>query len=164
MSFWKCTKCVPLAKPPPPPRGGGGVGGRGIIGISRENHSLLSISYLLPQRVRFLRHIGPKTVGRYRLCPNWSGIECGSVERYLSFEFKMSKKERLIGEFEMNFKKSIFQWPSTLIIKDAIISAYVNTRPGLKTGIDFRGQGRRAVQSFLLFFLILWRLPRVTVK
>ena len=72
---------------------------------------------------------------------------CGSVERYLSFEFKMSKKERLTGEFEMNFKKSIFQWRSTLI-KDDIISAYVNTRPGLKTGRDFRGQGRRAVQSF----------------
>ena len=47
----------------------------------------------------------------------------------------MSKKERLIGEFEMNFKKSIFQWRSTLI-KDDIISAYVNTRPGLKTGRD----------------------------
>ena len=75
----------------------------------------------------------------------------------------MSKKERLIGEFEMNFKKSIFQWRSTLI-KDDIISAYVNTRPGLKTGSsssssrdvvksgsssrDVRGQGRRAVQSF----------------
>ena len=59
----------------------------------------------------------------------------------------MSKKERLTGEFEMNFKKSIFQWRSTLI-KDDIISAYVNTRPGLKTGRDFRGQGRRAVQSF----------------
>ena len=47
----------------------------------------------------------------------------------------MSNKERLIGEFEMNFKKSIFQWRSTLI-KDDIISAYVNTRPGLKTGRD----------------------------
>ena len=44
-----------------------------------------------------------------------SGIGYGSVERYLSFEFKMSKKERLTGEFEMNFKKSIFQWRSTLI-------------------------------------------------
>ena len=118
---------------------------------------------MLPQRVRFLRHTGPKTVGRYRFCPNWSGIGYGSVERYLSFEFKMSKKERLTGEFEMNFKKSIFQWRSTLI-KDDIISAYVNTRPGLKTGSsssssrdvvksssssrDVRGQGRRAVQSF----------------
>ena len=102
---------------------------------------------MLPQRVRFLRHTGPKTVGRYRFCPNWSGIGCGSVERYLSFEFKMTKKERLTGEFEMNFKKSIFQWRSTLI-EDDIISAYVNTRPGLKTGGDFGGHGRRAVQSF----------------
>ena len=109
-----------------------------------------------------MRHTGPKTVGRYRFCPNWSGIGYGSVERYLSFEFKMSKKERLIGEFEMNFKKSIFQWRSTLI-KDDIISAYVNTRPGLKTGRDFRGQGRRAVQSFFKK-LFLRRLPRISVQ
>ena len=47
----------------------------------------------------------------YRLCPFWSGIgygcrgNYGSVGTYLSFQFQISKKEREICEFEMNFKK-----------------------------------------------------------
>ena len=47
----------------------------------------------------------------YRLCLFWSGIgygcrgNYGSVWTYLSFQFQISKKEREICEFEMNFKK-----------------------------------------------------------
>ena len=46
----------------------------------------------------------------YRFCPFCSGIGCGfrgncrSVWTYLSFQFQMSKKEREICEFEMDFK------------------------------------------------------------
>ena len=42
----------------------------------------------------------------------------------LSIQFQMNKKERVIREFEMDFKKS-FCWHSYLKIRD-IISPYIN--------------------------------------
>ena len=47
---------------------------------------------------------------RYTLCPFWSGIgygfrgKYGSVWRYLSFQFQMTKKEREIREIEMDLE------------------------------------------------------------
>ena len=48
----------------------------------------------------------------YRLCPFWSGIgygfrgNYGSVWTYVWFQLQMTKNEREIQEFEMDFKKS----------------------------------------------------------
>ena len=48
----------------------------------------------------------------YRLCSFWSGIGCGfqgnyvNVRRYLPFQFQTCKKEREIGEYEIDFRKS----------------------------------------------------------
>ena len=50
----------------------------------------------------------------YTLCPVWSGIgygfreNNGSVLRYLSFQFQMSKKEREIYKFEMDLMSLFF--------------------------------------------------------
>ena len=65
----------------------------------------------------------------YRLRQFWSGIGYGfprnydSASLYSSFQFQISKKERVISEFEMDFKKS-FRWRSYLE-NDNIISVYV---------------------------------------
>ena len=65
----------------------------------------------------------------------WSGTGYGFQgnygivwANYLSFQFQMNKKGRLIYEFEVNFKKS-FIWRSNL---DLDIFPW---RPGLKTGV-----------------------------
>ena len=48
----------------------------------------------------------------YRVCSFWSGIgygfqeNYGNVRTYLLFQFQMSKKEREINDFDMDFKKS----------------------------------------------------------
>ena len=79
----------------------------------------------------------------YAFCPFWSGIRYdfggnyGNVWTYLSFQFQMSTgKERLIYEFEVDFKK-YFIWRSNLVSNDDIISE----KPVLKTSKDFRGLG-----------------------
>ena len=56
---------------------------------------------------------------------------------YLSFQFQMNKKERVICEFQMGFKKS-FCWRSSLR-NDNIISAYA--RP--ENGYGFYSPGLR---------------------
>ena len=68
------------------------------------------------------RYVPPQRVGSsfapfwtengYRFCPFWSGIGNGLRRIYcvwrrcLSFQFQMNKKESVIWEFEMDFKKS----------------------------------------------------------
>ena len=75
-----------------------GEGGRVLSYISH-------ISMCRAQRVGFWSENG------YRLCSFWSGIgfvfqgNNGSVRMYLLFQFQMSKKEREICKFEMDFKK-----------------------------------------------------------
>ena len=73
----------------------------------------------------------------YTLCPFWSGIgygfrgNYGIVWKYLSFQFQMSKKERDICQFEMDFWQC-FCLRSNLS-NDGRISAL---RPSLKTGVE----------------------------
>ena len=61
----------------------------------------------------------------YRFCPFWSVIGYGLRRNYgcvwmcSSVQFLMSNKESLIGEFEMDFKKS-FCWRSNLSTGDII--------------------------------------------
>ena len=64
-----------------------------------------------PHRLGFLRKFWSEN--GYRLCLFWSGIGYGFEENYgserstyLLFEFQVSKKERVICQFEMDFKKS----------------------------------------------------------
>ena len=63
--------------------------------------------YVSPQRVGFLRRFGVKTVTDFI----WSGIgyglqgNYGNVRTYLLFQFQMSKKEREIRDFDVDFKK-----------------------------------------------------------
>ena len=62
----------------------------------------------------------------YRLYLFWSeSREFGNARPYLSFEFEMNKKERVIGRFEMAFTKS-FSWRSNLS-NDNITSAYIRS-------------------------------------
>ena len=62
----------------------------------------------------------------YRLYLFWSeSREFGNARPYLSFEFEMNKKERVIGKFEMAFTKS-FSWRSNLS-NDNITSAYIRS-------------------------------------
>ena len=75
-----------------------------------------------PQRVWCLRRFGPKT-------GFWSqSKEFGNARPYLSFQFEMNKKERVIARFEMAFTKS-FSWRSNLS-NDNIISAYTGSENG----------------------------------
>ena len=60
-----------------------------------------------------------------RVRPFWSGISYGfqgndwSVLTYLLFQFQMNKKERVIWELKIDFKKS-FYWRSNLSNLDTI--------------------------------------------
>ena len=60
-----------------------------------------------------------------RVCPFWSGISYGfrgndwSVLTYLLFQFQMNKKERVIWELKIDFKKSLY-WRSNLSNLDTI--------------------------------------------
>ena len=80
-----------------------------------------------PQRVLFFKLF--RSENGYRLRQFWSGIGYGfrgnydSASLYSSFQFQISKKERVISEFEIDFKKS-FRWVSNLG-KDDIISVYL---------------------------------------
>ena len=82
-----------------PPSGGGG-----------GNPLNKPYRYVLPQRLGFLRTFWSEK--GYRLCLFWSGIgyafegNYGSLRTYLLFQFQVSKKEREITQFEMDFKKS----------------------------------------------------------
>ena len=97
--------------------------------------------------------------------PFWSGIgygfrgNYGSAWRYLSFQFQMSKKEREICEFEMDLMNFCV---CALIYNDSIISA---ERPGLKTGMDFRGLVWKRVWIITFFAwnrVRIWRTGRHT--
>ena len=61
----------------------------------------------------------------YRVRPFWSGISYGfrgndwSVLTYLLFQFQMNKKERVIWELKIDFKK-YFYWRSNLSNLDTI--------------------------------------------
>ena len=63
------------------------------------------------QRVGSLRRFGLKA-GTDFACSFWSGRaygfqgNYGNVRTYLLFQFQMSKKEREINDFDMDFKKS----------------------------------------------------------
>ena len=80
-----------------------------------------------PQRVLFFKLF--RSENGYRLRQFWSGIGYGfrgnydSASLYSSFQFQISKKERVISEFEIDFKKS-FRWVSNLGNYD-IISVYL---------------------------------------
>ena len=68
----------------------------------------LPYRYVPPHFTPFLSERG------YRLCLFWSGIGYGfraNAWPYMSFQFQMNKKERVINEFEVDFKKS-FSWHS----------------------------------------------------
>ena len=91
-----------------------------------------------PHRVGFLRRLGLKT--GIHFCSFWSGIgygfrgNYGKIWTYLSFQFRMSKKEREICELEMD---SIdFFCLRSNVSNDDIISTW---RPGLKSGMGFSG-------------------------
>ena len=117
-----------------------------------------------PQRVGFGAFL---VWDGYTLCPFWSGIgygfrgNYGSVWKYLSFQFQMSKKESDICEFEMDFWK-YFCLRSNLS-NNGRISAL---RPGLKTGMDFRALVWKRVWKMTLFFVSnrvrIWRNGRHT--
>ena len=65
--------------------------------------------YVPPQRVMFLRRFGLKTgidFPYFGLEGFWFLRELRECMNELSFQFQMSKKEREISEFEMDFKKS----------------------------------------------------------
>ena len=66
--------------------------------------------YVPPQRVGFLRRFGLKTSIDFDHFGLESGLifkgTTGMYERIYFFQFQMSKKEREICEFEMDFKKS----------------------------------------------------------
>ena len=90
-------------------------------------------SAVSPQRVGFLRRFGLKTgIDFVHFGPesgNGSRGHYGSVRTYLLFQFQMkTEKDRVIYEFEVDFKKS-FIWRPHLSNDE---------RPGLKTGMDFR--------------------------
>ena len=61
----------------------------------------------------------------YRVRPFWSGISYGfrrndwSVLTYLLFQFQMNKKERVIWELKIDFKK-YFYWRSNVSNLDTI--------------------------------------------
>ena len=57
------------------------------------------------------------------------------LHSYSSFQFQMSKKETEICKFEMDLK-NLFVCLRSILSNDNIISGL---RPGLKTGMDFRG-------------------------
>ena len=88
---------------------------------------------------------------RVTLCPFWSEIgygflgNYGIVWTYLSFQFQMSKKEREICEFE-----KICEYLRSKLSNDNIISAL---RPGLKTGMEFRGLVWKRVCKITFFGL-----------
>ena len=85
MSFCKTAPPLPT---PLSPRGGCGVGGRGII----------HIVFAAPKGTVFASYRSKKQMAGIDFAQILSGIGYGSVERYFefrSFEFKMSKKERL---------------------------------------------------------------------
>ena len=90
------------------------------------------------QRVRILHHFGLKTGMDF--APFWSGIgygfrgNYGSVRTYLSPQFQMNQKERVICVFEMDCKKS-FRLSSCL----KMIAQFLPMQ-GLKVGMDLRGQ------------------------
>ena len=69
----------------------------------------------------------------------FEGTTYGSVWTQLSFQFQMNKKEKVICEFEMNFKKS-FCLRSKLNEDDKISS-----RPALKRGMDLVGRNWKRV-------------------
>ena len=61
----------------------------------------------------------------------------------MSFQFQMSKREREMCNFEMDFKSS-FCWHSTDLSNDDIISAYARQKLvffGLKLGQDLENRG-----------------------
>ena len=66
--------------------------------------------YVPPQRVGFLRRFGLKTSIDFDHFGLESGLifkgTTGVYERIYFFQFQMSKKEREICEFEMDFKRS----------------------------------------------------------
>ena len=78
-----------------------------------ENREYELYRYVPPHRVGFLHRFGLKT-GIHFCGPFWFGIGCGfrgnygSAKRYLSFCLQMSKKEREICEFEMDFRIFLF--------------------------------------------------------
>ena len=82
-------------------RGGGGGGGTPLYKPKR---------YVPPQKGRVFDPFWSEN--GYRLCPFWSGIgyglwgNYGSVWTYVWFQLQMTKNEREIQEFEMDFKKS----------------------------------------------------------
>ena len=84
---------------------------------------------------------------RYRFCSFWSGIGYGfrgnyrSVWKYSSFQFQMNHKERVISEFEMDFKKSFCLSPTLKMMTSflhiyQVWNGYGFKRPGLKTGVE----------------------------
>ena len=90
--------------------------------------------YVSPHQVGFLRRFSLKT-GRYTLCPFWSVITYGFWGNYgivwtCNSKWVREKNMPLRNEFE-----ELFCLRSNLG-NDNIISAW---RPGLKTGMDFRG-------------------------
>ena len=88
---------------------------------------------------------------RYRFCSFWSWIGSGfrgnyrSVWTYLSFQLQMNQKERVISEFEMDFKKS-FCLSFTL---KRWLHFYIYTRS--ETGMDLRDRVWKHVWKIAFF-------------
>ena len=83
---------------------------------------------MLPQRVWFLCRFGLKTGMDFAYLvwiQVWFLRVYWSAWTYLSFQFQMNMKERVVRKFEMDFKK--YFCPN--LSNDEIISAYM---PGLK--------------------------------
>ena len=84
--------------------------------------------YVPPQRVCFWAVLVWKRVQTFLFWSEFSYGFRGNAWTYLSFQFQMNKKERVICEFEVDFKKS-FCWRSNLS-NNILISAYARSENG----------------------------------
>ena len=140
MCFWSCWRCYELE----PVRRT--LVNECIMTISVLHHFEPGESaplyrlyrYLSPQTVWFLRRFALKTDKDAHF-----GLESSIVLKettgvhvwaYLSFQFQMNQKERVMSEFEMVFKKS-FCLSSSLKVMTVFTPL-----PGLKTGMNLRGR------------------------
>ena len=98
-----------------------------------------------------------------RFCAFWSRIGYGLRRNYgcvsmcSSFQFQMNKKESVMCEFEMDFKKSFccgFNLSNDDIISVSCqcLCCVLWPPPGLKTGMDFRGQVWKRVWKMKFFW------------
>ena len=93
----------------------------------------------------------------YTLCPVWSGIgygfreNNGSVLMYLLFQFQMSKKEREIYTFEMDFDEFVFLCSN---LSNDIINFCLKARS--ENGYGFERSGPKTSTKNYSFWSEIW--------